>query len=292
MALPLQGIFRFSPSQSLDHCQHDETDIILYRMLNGGEVGTMAYANRDADGPDLLFLSRGGGKVASGKLAGTPFEIAPNTDLRATYTPHGADSHITFGASARSTNLVFPRGYLAGLMVGQSHGSFAPLMFSDDDRLARLIRLLEAEIIAPGFASRLLVDGIGRAIATLLVRLDPASIAAGHERIYLPPRKVRRVIDFIEANLDRDIGLADLARVAELSPFHFSRVFKLATGASPYHFVRERRLQRSRRMLLEDNLGIAEIAIACGFASQSHMTAAFTKAMGISPGRYRCQARD
>jgi AraC family transcriptional regulator len=103
------------------------------------------------------------------------------------------------------------------------------------------------------------------------------------------PRKLRRVLEFVDANLDQDIGLDDLARIAELSPFHFSRVFKLATGSSPYHYVRDRRLKRSRLLLAEGRLGIAELALACGFANQSHFTAAFTKAMGVSPGRFRRQ---
>lgn len=288
---PMPGIFRFDQLPLLDKRLHAETQIILHRIVNCGSVGTETYADRSADGPDLLFLSRGGNRTAYGHMAGARFERAPNADLRATFTPRGADSCITFGASAQSINLLFPRGYLAQLLEGQSHGSFAPLLFSDDERLQRLIRLLEAEIIAPGFASRLLVDGISRAIATLLVRLNPATIAVGAERIHLTSWKLQRVIDFIEANLDRDIGLDSLASVAELSPFHFSRVFKLATGVSPYHFVLEQRLKRSRRLLSDSNLGLAELALACGFANQSHFTAAFTKATGVSPGRFRRQAK-
>jgi AraC family transcriptional regulator len=96
-----------------------------------------------------------------------------------------------------------------------------------------------------------------------------------------------KVMDFIEATLDREIHLTDLATIAGLSPFHFSRVFKLETGETPYHFVGQRRLERARLMLLGSDMPLAELALSCGFASQSHFTAAFSKAMGVSPGRYR-----
>ncbi|KPF72493.1 hypothetical protein IP88_09835 [alpha proteobacterium AAP81b] len=177
------------------------------------------------------------------------------------------------------------------MLSDQRHGSFAPLLFDGDERLARLIRMLDAEIAAPGFASRLLVEGLARAVATLLVRLDLRDACADVERIHLTPWRLKKVVDYVDAHLDGEIGLADMAAVAGLSAFHFSRVFKLATGTSPYHYVRDRRLERARALLSGDHMSIAELALACGFANQSHFTAAFTKAMGVSPGRYRRYAR-
>ena len=85
--------------------------------------------------------------------------------------------------------------------------------------------------------------------------------------------------------------LADLAKIADLSVFHFARVFKRATGSSPYHYVRERRLDLSRQLLADGQLPICELALACGFSNQSHFTSAFSRAMGMSPGRYRLLIR-
>lgn len=294
--LPHTGIdvidhIRFAQEPIIEPLPHTDTGVLLFRMANYGQAGTMTTASRGHDEPDLLFLSRGAGVPASGKIAGRPFELKPNNLLRATFVPEGADGVINFGVSAHSTNLVFPKGYLASLLADQRHDSFAPLLFDGDERLARLIRMLDAEIAAPGFASRLLVEGLSRALATLLVRLDIKGHCMDADRIHLSPWKLKKVIDFVEGQLDRDIGLADLAEVADLSPFHFSRVFKLATGVTPYHYVRDRRLERARQMLTENRLSIAELALACGFANQSHFTAAFTRAMGVSPGRYRRQFR-
>ena len=120
--------------------------------------------------------------------------------------------------------------------------------------------------------------------------LPPA--AAQAKRIYLSPPKLRRVIAFIEAHLHESIGLDDLARAAGLSANHFLRVFKLATGETPYHFLRTRRLERARHLLAEDAMPLAELALECGFANQAHFTAAFSREIGISPGRYRRALRD
>ena len=107
------------------------------------------------------------------------------------------------------------------------------------------------------------------------------------QRIYLSPPKLRRVIAFIEAHLHEHIGLNDLAGAAGLSANHFLRVFKLATGATPYHFLRARRLERARQLLTASTIPLAQLALECGFANQAHFTAAFSRDIGISPGRYR-----
>jgi AraC family transcriptional regulator len=109
----------------------------------------------------------------------------------------------------------------------------------------------------------------------------------GGARIYLSPPKLRRVIAFIEAHLQENIGLTDLAAAAGLSANHFLRVFKLATGETPYHFLRARRLERARQLLAASAMPLAQLALECGFANQAHFTAAFSREQGISPGRYR-----
>jgi AraC family transcriptional regulator len=107
------------------------------------------------------------------------------------------------------------------------------------------------------------------------------------DRIYLSPPKLKRVMEFIDAHLNDSIGLHDLAATAGLSANHFLRVFKLATGKTPYHFLRARRLERAQVLLADDTMPLAELALECGFANQAHFTAALSRELGISPGRYR-----
>jgi len=271
----------------------DPSGIILGRMGScPNAVGTMTTAERDSDEYDLLFLSRGGGTAAHGKVAGQSFALEPNRALRSSFVPCGVDISITFGVSAFSVNLLFPKDYLAGLIEDQQQRpSFAPRLFSGDAQLANLIRMLEQEIATPSFSSPMLVESLSRTIACLLARVDDSALAEQTDRIHLPAWKIRRVKEFVENNLEMGIGLKDLAQIAGLSTFHFSRVFKQATGISPYRFVCERRLERARALLVKDDMSIAELAQCCGFANQSHFTTAFSHAMGVSPARFRQAAR-
>ena len=210
-------------------------------------------------------------------------------------------NHITFVPGTHRTELEFPAShsvlvmfvpaiYMRRVLADIGATAITPMHNERHDRLAQLIFMLESEIRFPGFASDLMIDGLLRAITTILVRHDGGKPTANIDRIHLSPARLAKVIELVEKRLDSEICLSDMARVAELSPFHFSRVFKLATGETPYQFVGSRRLDRARRMLTEGSMPLAELALCCGFASQSHFTAAFTKAMGMPPGRYRRNA--
>ncbi|MDI4232754.1 MULTISPECIES: AraC family transcriptional regulator [unclassified Bradyrhizobium] len=94
-------------------------------------------------------------------------------------------------------------------------------------------------------------------------------------------------MQFIAANLHNTIRLKDLAEVASLSPFHFSRAFRKATGESPHRFLRECRLEKAKELLADGAATIAEISLICSFSSQSSFTRAFTRAFGLAPGKYR-----
>ena len=103
----------------------------------------------------------------------------------------------------------------------------------------------------------------------------------------LDDRRLRLVMQFIRANLKNDIRLKDLAKVANLSQFYFARAFRKATGETPHRFVRGCRLEQAKDLLAEDDMSLAEIALACNFSSQSSFTRAFTRAFGVAPGKFR-----
>jgi AraC family transcriptional regulator len=271
----------------VDALLHEETSLLMFRATNYGAIGTITSASRSPDEADLLFISRGTGLPVYGQVGGTPFHLAPTRAHRVTFVPKGLDSNVTFATTGLSSNIMFPDGYLSSL-IAEIHGvELVPTLFKQNDRLLLLTRQLEEEICHPSFGSRLMVEGLCRAIASLIARVNMEPIAAQAERIHLPQWKVNRRIEYIEAHLDQSIGLNDLAGIAGLSTFHFARVFKQATGTSPYQFVRDRRIERSQTLLIEGEMEMSQLALACGFASQSHFTAAFTKAIGKSPGRYR-----
>ncbi len=103
----------------------------------------------------------------------------------------------------------------------------------------------------------------------------------------LSPAQLRRVVLYIEQHLDEDLPLTVLAAVADLSPSHFARRFKAATGQAPHRYVLARRVNGAKRLLLETDLPLAEVAAETGFSSQAHLTGIFGRAVGMTPGAYR-----
>lgn len=103
----------------------------------------------------------------------------------------------------------------------------------------------------------------------------------------LSEAQLDRILEFVEAHLEADLSVEDLAKVLGLSRFHFSRIFKTTTSQSPYQFLMERRIRRSRDLLRSTNLSVAEIARQCGFRSVPQFEEAFRRTMGARPSRYR-----
>ena len=102
----------------------------------------------------------------------------------------------------------------------------------------------------------------------------------------LSPRKLRLIADYAEAHLDGPIRLRDLARLAELSEFHLQRSFRASCGVSPHRWLLHRRIDRARA-LIAAGTPLAQVAAACGFDSQSHLTRGFRYATGATPGQHR-----
>jgi AraC family transcriptional regulator len=106
----------------------------------------------------------------------------------------------------------------------------------------------------------------------------------------LSPTIRHRLIDYIETHLDLPITLQTLADSAGLSTFHLQRMFLLSCGISPHEWLLRRRLSRAKTLLATQD-PIAQIASACGFSSQSHMTRVFKEATGCTPSVYRGRVR-
>lgn len=140
----------------------------------------------------------------------------------------------------------------------------------------------------PQPTDRLVVDGMRTALAGHLIgqydvdRWRPVAKAPS-----LDPKRLNRVLDFIEARIATDISLDDLAAEACLSPFHFSRLFKDATGQTPHRYVTARRVQAARDKLALKDSSLVEIALDTGFGSQANFIRVFRKTTGLTPGQYR-----
>jgi AraC family transcriptional regulator len=107
----------------------------------------------------------------------------------------------------------------------------------------------------------------------------------------LAPWQLRRSIEFIAAHLDGDPTIGQLARQCGLSSGYFARAFRRTTGVTPHQWLIRKRVERAQELLLRGQMGLAEIAVICGFVDQSHFSRVFVKFGGISPGRWRQQNR-
>jgi AraC family transcriptional regulator len=99
--------------------------------------------------------------------------------------------------------------------------------------------------------------------------------------------KLRRVQEFIDANLEEDLSLAELAEVADLSQFHFARAFRKSTGKTPQNYLMEQRIERAKQLLAKEDLPIVEVSLQTGFKNQSHFTTLFRKFTKLTPKMWR-----
>jgi AraC family transcriptional regulator len=103
----------------------------------------------------------------------------------------------------------------------------------------------------------------------------------------LTQQQMTRVMDFVQAHLGQDLSLGALAEQAGFSSYHFARLFRQTTGASPHQFVLRQRIERAQHLLKERDVPLARAARECGFANQSHLTQAFKRYLGLTPRAYR-----
>jgi transcriptional regulator GlxA family with amidase domain len=103
----------------------------------------------------------------------------------------------------------------------------------------------------------------------------------------LPLWQLKRVVDFIEANMHHRVHTGDLAAIANFSKCYFSILFRRAIGESPLAYVRRRRIERAQKMMLASDMSLCEVALACGLADQPHLTRLFRRLVGSTPGVWR-----
>jgi AraC family transcriptional regulator len=157
-----------------------------------------------------------------------------------------------------------------------------------DPLLAQIGFALWRELEQQAPAGRLYARTAAQMLAVHLLRHYTARGLALNEPSHgLTQQQMGRVIDYVEAHLGQELSLDALARQTSFSTYHFTRLFRQATGESPHRYVLRQRLERAQHLLKETGMPLAQIALETGFASQSHLTSVFKQQRGVTPRAYR-----
>lgn len=190
--------------------------------------------------------------------------------------PAGASTRWTVSRPAQSLLLRLAPSLLRetaeAMGLGSQGGELAPSIHIRDPHIERIGWMMQSEDREAYPGGRLFADSLAAALAArLLILQSRHAVSIPGTARALPTWRLRKVIEYIEANLDQDLRLADLAAVAGFSLSHFKPLFKQATGMPAHRFVLERRVARARMRMLEGKSSLTEIALETGFAHPSHM---------------------
>jgi AraC family transcriptional regulator len=162
--------------------------------------------------------------------------------------------------------------------------------FAIPDPLLEQLALAIIAALEEGSAEdTLYIDTMAHMMAVHLTRRHSTRMAAERPQAGdgLTRRRLKRLLAYIEEHLSDDLTLKRMAVETELSPFYLARVFKSEVGKPPHQYVLDRRIARARTLLRDTTIPIADVALATGFSSQSHMSTCFRRLVGVSPASYR-----
>lgn len=295
-----------APGYASFHDFYSETyGTALREARTAGSTGAMLFTTEqdtgdwsDAPTPDLYFTM----------VVTAAYACHARVDVGAgRFTTHAAPGHVLVTPPDTATRILCEGRHdlrilaipykaalrLAGADAGlPSDGDFGRVHASmrHDGEISRLVGRLWSETLKGCNQGGLFADGVTlMLLSRLLAWRDGPPRRAVPTR--LPAWRLRRALDYLDAHLAHDVDLAALASASGLSAAHFSRAFKASTGLAPFAYAMQRRLEQARNALLDSDTGLANIAAACGFASQQHFTTAFKRHVGATPAAWRRERR-
>ncbi|MEG3920007.1 AraC family transcriptional regulator [Microcoleus sp. POL10_C6] len=149
---------------------------------------------------------------------------------------------------------------------------------------------LKTELESGGLNGTLYVDALKNALSMHILHRYCAQ--KPHRRDFeggLDPVKLQIVINYITDYLNRDLHIAELANLVQISPYYFSRLFKQSIGVTPHQYVTQCRIEKAKQLLKRQDLSITYISEQVGFHDQSHFSKTFCKIVGLTPNKYRAQ---
>ena len=186
--------------------------------------------------------------------------------------------------------LIFEPSYLADLALSNGIGGpldFVPTFATPDPFLHEIASAVASAPRIKDPAENLFIESLLNAACARILH----TYAEIRYRLSGPPRltddQLRRAIDYIYDHMGEALDLGSISRAAGLSAFHFARLFKAATGDSPFQFVTRTRMKRAKELLRKTRLPISDIAERVGYRRPSHFSARFRSVLGCRPDAYR-----
>ena len=163
-----------------------------------------------------------------------------------------------------------------------------PTFPQSDPLIHQIATALKTSLLNNTFTSSLYAETMANALSVhLLQYYSTRKFTLQDYQDGLPRHKLRRVIDYINANLEENLSIAGLAELLMMSNHYFGRLFKQSMGITPYQYILQCRVERSKALLKNRELSIADIAQRVGFAHQSHLNYHFKRIVGITPKQFR-----
>jgi AraC family transcriptional regulator len=237
---------------------------------------------------NLLFLLGGSLRWHAGELSG-------DLQTHAALLAAPGENVAANGSRAESISITISPAYVLDCALrARLTRDDALINFSQtsilDTRLAQLARDVADELRDGETGQALVVNALVEQIVVHLLRRYANVRRADWlelSRVGLVDRRVRRAVELMHAHLGRELPLEELAAAAYLSAFHFARLFKKVTGASPHAYLAALRMERAKSLLATTDFTITETATRVGYSSSSHFTKAFRHATGLTPRAFR-----
>lgn len=197
-------------------------------------------------------------------------------------------SRCEWQGSAEFIAIQIPPDTLSELMYAENEAlSLRTQMPTEDETLSTLLMAMHEELKRDCSSGRMFAQGMSLALVGYL-RSRYGDSASFRTLGKLSQRNVSDVVEYVDANLERDIGIEELALLVNLSSSQFSRLFKATVGISPYQYLQKKRVQRAVE-LMKGLDSLAQIAQKVGLSNQSHFTQVFRQVHGVTPARARSQ---